>query len=178
MSQACKNCGRNTATIAEPLEWKTHLFCSPACLASYQGASGVSKRNRISPTPKKPLLQTYQSLPTELKIVIWLNIIPSAINLANSLPYLVTAAARDSLQVGMDVLLAILIVVGILQASRLIRIIVLVFSWIAVVSAFIGLIPGILYMGLHALMLLLPITISGITIWGLNTQRAKTYFGY
>lgn len=178
MSQACKNCGRNTATIAAPLEWKDHLFCSPACLASYQGASGVSKKNRISPTPKQPLLHIYRELPVELKIVIWLNIIPSAINLVSSLPHLATAASRDQIQIAMDTLLAILIVVGILQASRFIRIMVLVFSWIAVVSAGIGLIPGMLYMGLGSLMLLLPIAISGTTIWGLNTQRAKTHFGY
>lgn len=178
MSAPCKNCGRNTATVAEPLEWRSLTFCTPACLASYQKAHGVAAKNLHAPSPKRSLAQRLSALPTPLKIVVWLNLVLAATSLITWLSEATALPLQGNVQNGLDILLSVLIVIGILQASRLIRIIVLVFSWIAVISTGIAFFFAISQIGLHAAIVLLPFSISAVTIWGLSTQRSKAYFGY
>lgn len=123
-------------------------------------------------------MQRIGDLPTPLKVVVWLNLILAAISLVQTLAYLSSVSVSTNIENVFSVLISILVVIGIIQASRLIRIIVLVCSWIAVIMMSLGLVLVLTQIGLQAVMILLPMSISAVTIWGLSTQRSKAYFGY
>jgi CBS domain containing-hemolysin-like protein len=178
MASPCKNCGRNTDSMPETLEWKGGVFCSTACLASYQKAQGVPPKDRADPVAAKNLTQILRELPTPLQVVVWLNAALAVVSLLTSLASVSRVPLQMNVQNGFDILLSVLIVIGILQASRLIRIIVLVFSWIAVISCAIAFVFGFVHLGWQTSMLLLPLGISAVTIWGLCERRSKAYFGY
>lgn len=178
MSNPCKICGRNTETVPNPVEFNAYTFCSDSCHASYLKSHGISKRNSQYPTEKKNIMQRIGDLPTPLKVVVWLNLILAAISLVQTLAYLSSVSVSTNIENVFSVLISILVVIGIIQASRLIRIIVLVCSWIAVIMMSLGLVLVLTQIGLQAVMILLPMSISAVTIWGLSTQRSKAYFGY
>jgi hypothetical protein len=178
MSKPCKTCGRNTETVPNPIESNGNTFCSEPCHSSYLKSHGISKRNSDYPTEKKNILKRIGGLPTPLKIVTWLNVILAAINLVQALAYVSSVPMSTNIENAFGVLLSILVLIGIIQASRLIRIIVLICSWIAVIMMSLGLVFAFIQIGLQAIMILLPISISAVTIWGLSTQRSKAYFGY
>jgi len=119
-------------------------------------------------------------IPTSLKVVLWLNAILALVTIAQSLAYITTAPLSTNVENGLNVLLSVLIIIGIIQASRLIRIVVLIFSWIAVLMIGIGMIllfaDGIF--APQVIWAIIPFAIGIINIWGLCTRRSKIYFGY
>jgi len=70
-----------------------------------------------------------------------------------------------------------LVVVGILQKSKVVRVLVLVCAWLATVSYILGLAVAISALGLIGLIVLIPLALSITTIWGLSTAETKAYFG-
>ncbi|MGZ0654101.1 hypothetical protein ACWPKS_00685 [Coraliomargarita sp. W4R72] len=137
------------------------------------------KRSKTDyPIQKKKVRDTINELPMPLTVVVWLNIILAAISIIQSLAYITSVPLSTNIENGFNVLLSILIVIGILQASRLIRIIVLICSWIAVVMIGIGIPFMLMHIGFQTLLALIPFSVSAITIWGLSTRRSKDYFGY
>ncbi len=127
---------------------------------------------------KKKIMDRISDLPTPLKVVTWLNVDLSVITLVQSLAYITSAPLSTSIENGFNFLLCVLIVVGIIQASRLIRIIVLICSWIAAIMIGIGIPFLFMQIGLQAIFAVIPFSVSVITIWGLSTRRSKAYFGY
>jgi hypothetical protein len=178
MSIPCKNCGRNTEISAEPIEWKTHTFCSETCYASYLQSKGVKVKSPRPPRNNKNLIARINDLPTPLKVVVWLNIVLGAITLIESLAYMSGNPTSANIENGFSVLISVLIVVGIIQASRFIRIFVLICSWISVIMIGIGLPFLLIHAGAQAILALIPFLVSVVTIWGLSARRSKAYFGY
>lgn len=178
MNKACKICGRNTETVATPIEFDQYQFCSDPCFSSYLKSKGIKRKHTGHPIKKKKVMDRINELPTPLKVVIWLNIILTAISLVQALAYLTSVPLSTNIENAFNVLISVLIIVGIIQASRLIRIIVLVFSWITVIMIGIGIPILLMHIGLQTLLALIPFSVSAVTIWGLSTSRSKAYFGY
>jgi hypothetical protein len=131
-----------------------------------------------SPRNKKKIMARINDLPTPLKVVVWLNIALGAITLIESLAYMKNNPTGTNIENGFSVLISVLIVVGIIQASRFIRIFVLICSWISAIMIGIGLPFLLMYAGAQAIMALIPFLVSVVTIWGLSARRSKAYFGY
>jgi len=178
MSTPCKNCGRNTETIAEPLEWKEYKFCSEPCLTSYLDCWGVNKRSSDYPIKKKKIMDIMGDLPTPLKVVTWLNIVLAVLTLVQSLTDITSVSLSANIENGFNVLLSVLIVIGIIQASRLIRIIVLICSWIIAIMIGLGIPFLVMQAGIPPIFAVILFSVSVITIWGLCTRKSRAYFGY
>jgi hypothetical protein len=178
MSNSCKICGRNTDTVANPIEFEQYQFCSEPCYSRYLKSKGIKRKSTGHPIKKKKVMDQISELPTPLKVVTYLNIALAAISLVQTLAYIASVPLSTNIENGFSVLLSVLIIIGIIQASRLIRIIVLICSWIAVTM--IGISIPVLFMnnGLQSLLALIPFSVNAITIWGLSTARSKAYFGY
>ena len=178
MNLACKKCGRNTETVANPVEWKDHLFCSESCYSSYLQSKGIKRGRSNHPGEKKKIWDRIGSLPTPLKIVVWLNIAVALISTIESLAYVTSVPVSTNIGNAFGILISILIVVGIVQASRFIRIFVLICSWIAAITVGIAIPFALMQIGLQALLGLITFAVSVVTIWGLSARRSKAYFGY
>lgn len=177
MNLACKNCGRNIKTVTDPIEWKEHAFCSEFCFSSYLQSKGIKKKSGHS-IRKKKLLDRIHDLPKPLKVVVWLNIILAAIFIVEFLAYMTTIPLSANIESAFGILLCILTVVGIIQASRLIRMFVLICSWLTAIMLVIVIPLAFVHIGLQALLGIITFAVSAITIWGLSAKRSKAYFGY
>jgi len=178
MNSACKNCGRNTETVANPIEWKDYTFCGESCYSSYLQSKGINRRKSDHSVEKKKLLERISDLPTPLKVVVWLNIVVALISTIESLAYVASVPASTNVENAFGIFLSVLIVVGIIQASRLVRIFVLICSWIAAIMLGIAIPFAFMQFGMQAMLGLITFAVSVVTIWGLSVRRSKAYFGY
>lgn len=123
------------------------------------------------------MLSKISTLPGPLKAVVWLNIVSALLAAIAGLASLTTAPATEVLSNLGSAVIAALVVVGILQKSKLVRMLVLIFSWIGIVLYAIGFVFGLVMAGLIALFALIPLSIAGVTVWGLMAAPSKRYFG-
>jgi len=178
MNSACKNCGRNTATVTDPIEWKEYVFCGESCYSSFLQSKGIKKRKPDHPIKKKKILDRINDLPTPLKVVVWLNLVLAAVSTVESLAYMTSVPLSTNIENAFGILISVLIVVGIMQASRFIRIFVLICSWITAIMLGIAIPFALMHIGLQALLGIITFAVSVVTIWGLSANRSKAYFGY
>jgi len=178
MSKSCKICGRNTETVANPIEFDQYQFCSEPCYSGFLKSKGIKRKHTGHPIKRKKVIDRISDLPTPLKVATWLNIVLAAIGLLESLASMTSVPLATNIENAFGVLLSAMIVIGILQASRLIRIIVLICSWISVIMIGIGIPFLFMHLGMQTVLALIPFSVSAITIWGLSARRSKAYFGY
>lgn len=122
------------------------------------------------------MIQKYKVLPMSLKVVCWLNLILGTLNLVNFIITIQASTTQTQISNGANIALMFLVVLGILDKSNFIRIIVLVLSWLGLVLGGISSLAAIVSIGLVALLTLIPLIVLGITIWGLSTAEAKAHF--
>lgn len=176
MSTPCQNCGRNIETVTHPIEWKAYVFCCEPCYSNYLRSRRIKHRN--SDHTKKKKIDRINGLPTPLQIVIWLNTVIVAICLIESSAYMTSVPLSTHVENAFGILLSVLIITGIIQASRFLRIFVLICSWIAAIMMGIIIPLGLFHIGPLALLGSITLAVSVVTIWGLSTHRSKNYFGY
>lgn len=136
-------------------------------------SKGIKRKHTDHPIKKKKVMDRISDLPTPLKVATWANIVLIAISLVEGLASMTSVPLARNIENAYGVLLSAIIVIGILQASRLTRIIALILSWISVIIFGIG-IP----LGMRTILDLIPFSVDAITIWGLSARRSKAYFGY
>ena len=178
MRNLCKICNRNTETVATPIEFDQYQFCSEPCYSSYLKSKGIKRKKSDHPIKKKKIIDRISDLPTPLKVATWLNIALAAISTIQSLATITSVPLATNIENALGVLVSIKIVAGIIQASRLIRIFVLICSWISVIMIGIGIPFLFMHLGMQTVLALIPFSVSAITIWGLSARRSKAYFGY
>jgi len=124
------------------------------------------------------MIDRINDLPTPLKVVVWLNLVLAAITLIESVAWTTSVPMATNIENGFSILISVLVVVGIIQASRFIRIFVLICSWITAIMAGIGIPLLFVQLGAQSILLAVPFVVSVVTIWGLCARRSKAYFGY
>ena len=117
------------------------------------------------------------TLPTSVKVVVWLNLISGGLSLISGLAMLQSAPASETAKSLGSALLAVLVVFGILQRSKAVRMLVLAFAWIGVVLFGFALVTTVSFAGMVGILFLIPLAVSAVTVWGLRTEDAKVYFG-
>lgn len=122
------------------------------------------------------MLKKISRLPRSLKVVVWINIILVVVELVQTAFMAAQGHMDDLMTTILSIVLTILIIGGILQKSRFVRKLVLIVTWIGMVLLGFGLVAGLFTIGLPALVILFPLIIYGVTIWGLTTRQAKRYF--
>jgi hypothetical protein len=123
------------------------------------------------------MLNQINRLPVSLKVVVWLNLILAGFTLIQAIAALQTAGSNELIAAFLNSAVSVLVAIGILQKSRIIRIIVLVLSWLSVILLGLSFIAALVTAGIKAVIISIPILITAITIWGLSTKEARLYFG-
>ncbi|MEM0967655.1 MAG: hypothetical protein AAGJ81_16020 [Verrucomicrobiota bacterium] len=122
------------------------------------------------------MIKKLKSLPLPLKIVAWLNIVLALWTGIEALAYSTSIPINETIASGVSVILCCLIVLGILQASKVIRVIVLVLSFLNLAFLSLGFLAALATIGVQAFMVVIPLAINGITVWGLLAAPSKAYF--
>ncbi len=123
------------------------------------------------------MFQHINKLPTSLKVVVWLNLALAAFTAIETIAAIQSTPANSVLTAFLNVAVSVLVAIGIIQRSKLIRIIVLVFSWMWIGLLGLSFVAGLITVGVRAVAILIPICITGVTIWGLSSSDARLYFG-
>ncbi len=123
------------------------------------------------------MFQHINKLPTSLKVVVWLNLALAAFTAIETIAAIQSTPANSVLTAFLNVAVSVLVAIGIIQRSKLIRIIVLVFSWMWIGLLGLSFVAGLITVGVRAVAILIPICITSVTIWGLSSSDARLYFG-
>ncbi len=179
MNTRCTNCGRNTSLAPESaIEWNNHLFCSESCLFKYNETSGACRSKNRHHRKTNIERGKLSSLPGPLKTVVWLNIAIVIIGIIDTLAYVGKVPLSETLGSGFGILVSVLIIVAIIEASRFVRGFVLICSWITAIVLCLLIPVGLINFGPAAFIGIINLLISAVTIWGLTTRSSKAYFGY
>ncbi len=123
------------------------------------------------------MIKRINALPTSLKVVVWVNLVIGVIGAVQTVASMQVLPLNQTVVNGLNFVCCVLVVLGILQKSRFIRILTLILSWLAVVLLGVSAIIAFFVIGLQVLAVLIPVLVSGATIWGLTTKEANIYFG-
>lgn len=122
------------------------------------------------------MIKRIKSLPVPLRVVVWLNIILALWTTVETVAYSTSNPVNETIASGVSVILCCLIVLGILQASKVIRIIILVLSFLNLAFLSLGFLAALTTIGVQAFVVLIPLAINGVTVWGLLAAPSKAYF--
>lgn len=115
-------------------------------------------------------------LPGPLKVVVWLNIVAALFAAVSGLATLILAPPVTTLVNFGSAVVSGLIVIGIVQRSKLVRMLVLIFGWLGIVFYSIAFVWALVEIGLIGVMITIPLAISAVTVWGLMATVSKQYF--
>jgi len=116
------------------------------------------------------------ALPNSLKVVVWLNIVITILTLVSSVASLVIGQMAFASVYGFSTIITALTAIGILQASRFIRVFVLVVGWINVGMSAVQVMVAISQLEFRQLLPLITLTVNAVVLWGLMTKESKAYF--
>jgi len=116
------------------------------------------------------------ALPNSLKVVVWLNIVITILTLVSSVASLVMGQMAFASVYGFSTIITALTAIGILQASRFIRVFVLVVGWINVGMSAVQVMVAISQLEFRQLLPLITLTVNAVVLWGLMTKESKAYF--
>jgi len=116
------------------------------------------------------------ALPGSVRVVVWLNLIGAVLSLIAGIAIMQSGPASEVIKNIVSALISFLVVLGILQRSKTVRMLVLVLAWIAVVLFGFALVVALFAAGLAAVVIVIPLVVSVVTVWGLRTEEAKSYF--
>lgn len=122
------------------------------------------------------MLARISKLPGPLKLVVWINLVGGVIALISGVAEIGSTAGSEVVKGVGSAAISFLIVIGIIQRSRVVRMLVLVLSWLGVVVFGAELVIGLVLGGIAAVMILIPLAISVLTVWGLRAPESKQYF--
>ena len=123
------------------------------------------------------MIDKINALPKPLKIVCWLQLILAAISLVLAIVSITESTGSKAISNVINIVLPILVILGIIQASKFIRMFVLILTWVSVLIYGFLMIAIVATMNLGVIVLIIPLAIGCITIWGLSHREAKEYFG-
>lgn len=116
------------------------------------------------------------SLPPSLKIVVGLNAGLTVFGFIQAVGMLRNLAPQEIVTGFAAVIIPVLVVMGTLQQSRLVRGALLVVAWIGVGLFGLSAVTAVLNDHTNPLIGLIPVLALGATIWGLSTAEAKAHF--
>jgi len=116
------------------------------------------------------------ALPNSLKDVVSLNIVITILTLVSSVASLVIGQMAFASVYGFSTIITALTAIGILQASRFIRVFVLVVGWINVGMSAVQVMVAISQLEFRQLLPLITLTVNAVVLWGLMTKESKAYF--
>lgn len=122
------------------------------------------------------MISRINQLPGPLRAVVWLNVILAFITLVAAIA-VITSAFTDALVNIASAAISILVVAGILQRSKVVRTLVLIFAWLGIVFTGFGAIFALFTIGIIAVMAVIPLGINILTVWGLTAASSRRYFG-
>ena len=122
------------------------------------------------------MLSKIANLPTSVKVVAWLNLIGGGLSLISGLAMLQAGPASEIVKSIGSALISFLVVAGLFQRSKTVRMLVLVFAWIGVIICSFALVLVVFFAGIAGVVILIPLAVSAVTVWGLRTEEAKKYF--
>lgn len=122
------------------------------------------------------MISKFSALPGSVRVVVWLNVIGAILSLIAGIAIMQSGRTSEVLKNLISAFASFLVVMGILQRSKLIRMLVLVLAWIAVVLFGFALVFAFFTVGLAAIVITIPLSFSVVTVWGLRTEEAKSYF--
>ena len=122
------------------------------------------------------MLRQFKNLPLSLRIVCWLQFGLSCFSLLGTVQAFAASTPSETLANILGTVLPILVVLGILQRSRFIRKLVLVLTCVGVLFYLLYLLIALITMIREGVLILIPLVISAVTIWGLNAREAKEFF--
>ncbi len=123
------------------------------------------------------MIKTILKLPLPLQVVAWLNFALMVITGITTIGSLQAASRADTIINILSTILYLITVVAILQKSKGVRIFILVFSWINIVLLVPAFLIGLFTIGFAAFFTAIPLLVSGIYVWGLNSKESKYYYG-
>ncbi len=118
-----------------------------------------------------------KDLPSPLKIVAFANIVVIAVSTIMTVLEFSQSTTQDLVVSGVSIFLTILIVLGILEKSKFIRTLALIFSGLATAMGLLSLPFVIASTGIESLWIVYSLAVSVVTIWGLMTKETKLYYG-
>ena len=116
------------------------------------------------------------ALPFPLALVAWLNIVLGLLATIAIVFSLLQGNLIDSAAGLVSIGSALLTVGGILQKSRIVRKVVLILNWLSVPFLLSQMVVALALAPLVGLVLLIPASVVGVTLWGLMSLEAKEYF--
>ena len=122
------------------------------------------------------MFRQFKNLPLSLRIVCWLQFALSCFSLLGTLQAFAASTPSEILANILGTVLPLLVVLGILQRSRFIRMLVLVLTCVGVVFYLLYLLIAMITMTREGLLIFIPLVISGLTIWGLVSHQAREFF--
>lgn len=123
------------------------------------------------------MLSKLSSLPGPLKAVVWLNIVVALYTAIVGVATL-TSEPYSSVLINLGTaVISGLVVIGILQKSRMIRMLILCFAWLGMVVSGVSLVIAVYLNGLFGVVAIMPLGLNVLTVWGLRAASTKVYFG-
>lgn len=123
------------------------------------------------------MIDKINALPKPLKIVCWLQLMLAAITLVSTVYSFTASDGKEAISSVFNIVIPIIAVMGIIQASKLIRMLLLIFTLLGVIGYVYLMILIVSPKDLEGIILIIPLAIACITIWGLSHREAKEYFG-
>jgi len=122
------------------------------------------------------MISKINALPGPLKAVVWLNLVIAALAGIGGIATLTSPKLMDAIVSLATAGISILVVLGILQRSKLVRMLILIFGWLGIaLYGFSGVI-AIFTIGLMAVAVLIPLGVNVLTVWGLMAASSREYF--
>lgn len=123
------------------------------------------------------MIDKVNALPKPLKVVCWLQLSLVAISAVLTVASITISTGSDAFSNILSIILSVLVVLGILQASKYIRMLVLILTCVG--TFFYGFAMVVLLATLNpgGIVMVIPFGIGCLTIWGLNHKEARNYFG-